>query len=94
MNIDVSGNRDIPHGFPIYLDRITRCYKNRNIGLKNLEMKMYRQDQLQAAMRGKNLSVIAETMPITNVEKTINLELTNNANVQDIKIYKELIKTI
>ena len=55
---------------------------------------MYRQDQLQAAMRGKNLSVIAETMPITNVEKTINLELTNNANVQDIKIYKELIKTI
>mgnify|MGYP003673054731 FL=1 len=93
-SIDVSGNRDIPYGRPIYHDRITRCYKNRNVALKNLEMKMFRQDRLANAMRAKELAVIAETMPITNVEKTINLELKNDANVQDLKVYKELIKTI
>ena len=49
---------------------------------------------LQTTRNDEPNAVIVETMPLQEQEKAVNLSLTNNANCQDIKVYKEIIKTM
>lgn len=92
--VDVSGNRDIEYAKPIHKDRIERCYRNKSVPLKNLELKMVNVNQTVALQKGDPLRIIAEAMPYTDVEKNINLELKAGAPIQDLILYKEIVKTL
>ena len=92
--IDVRGNRDIEYAKPIHKDRIERCYRNKSVPLKSLELKMINLNATVAAQKGDALRVIAEAMPYTDQEKNINLELKAGAAIQDLILYKEIVKTL
>jgi len=92
--IDVSGNRDIEYAKPIHKDRIERCYRNKSVPLKSLELKMINLTATIAAQKGDALRVIAEAMPYTEQEKNINLEIKAGAAIQDLILYKEIVKTL
>ena len=47
-----------------------------------------------AAQKGDALRVIAEAMPYTDQEKNINLEIKAGAAIQDLILYKEIVKTL
>lgn len=92
--VDVAGNRDIEYAKPIHKDRIERCYRNKSVPLKSLELKMINLNARVAAAKGDSLSVIAESMPYTQEEKNINLEIKAGAAIQDLILYKEIVKTL
>lgn len=90
-NKDVSGNREIKFGKGLHKDRIIRAYRNKAVKLEDLRLKLNKVGAIQANRALENNAVIVETMPLQVNEKTINLELTNAANCQEIRVYKELV---
>ena len=93
-NVDVSGNRDIKFDSGLYKDRIIRAYRNKGVELKDIRCRLNKMSLLQSTRNGEPNAVIVETMPLQEQEKSVNLSLTNTANVQDVKVYKEIIKTM
>ena len=93
-NVDVSGNRDVVFESTLHKDRIIRAYRNKNVPLKDLRLRLNKQIVVQSDITSAKNNVIVEPMPLGNEEKTINLELQNTAAIQDVLIYKEVIKTI
>jgi hypothetical protein len=90
-NEDVSGNRDVIAFKQLHKDRINRAYVNKNVPLKNLELRLYRHSALQAVMRSERLSVIVEPMELSDEDKLAQLEIHANVTNQDIILYKELV---
>ena len=93
-NKDISGNREIVYGKSLHKERIIRAYKNKSVPLKNLELKLLKLSGFQANLRTSELAVIVEPVVVKNEEQNLNLELTNDTNVQNLIIYKEIIKQI
>ena len=87
-NIDVSGNRDIVFDSQLNKDRLIRAYRNKNVTLKDIRQKMNKLSILQLNRDDDPNATIVETMPLTDQEKTVNLELTNSANVQEVRCFK------
>ena len=93
-NVDVSGNRDIKFDSGLYKDRLIRAYRNKGVQLKDIRSRLNKMGLLQTTRNSEPNAVIVETMPLQENEKAVNLSLTNTANCQDIKVYKEIIKTM
>jgi len=93
-NKDISGNREIVYGKSLHKERIIRAYKNKSVPLKNLELKLLKISDVQANLRTTELACIVEPITVKNEEQNMNLELTNDANVQNLIVYKEVIKQI
>lgn len=93
-NVDVSGNRDIKFDSGLYKDRLIRAYRNKGVQLKDIRCRLNKLGLTQATRNQEKSAVIVETMPFQENEKAVNLSLTNSANVQDVKVYKEIIKTM
>ncbi len=93
-NVDVSGNRDIKFDSGLYKDRLIRAYRNKGVQLKDIRSRLNKMSLLQTTRNDEANAVIVETMPLQENEKAVNLSLTNTANCQDIKVYKEIIKTM
>ena len=93
-NVDISGNRDIVYDSNLHYDRLIRAYRNKNVQLKDLRLRLNEQTVVQSNIDIKSNAVIVETMPLGNDEKTVNLELQNAAAIQQVIVYKEVIKTI
>jgi len=90
-NKDITGNREIDFGKSLHKDRIIRAYRNKGVKLDDLRLRMNKLSATQATRASEPNAVIVEAMPLLLEEKTINLELTNTANCQDIRVYKELV---
>jgi len=93
-NVDVSGNRDIKFDSGLYKDRLIRAYRNKGVQLKDIRCRLNKLGETQATRNAEKNAIIVETMPLQQNEKAVNLSLTNAANVQDVKVYKEIIKTM
>ncbi len=93
-NVDVSGNRDIKFDSGLYKDRIIRAYRNKGVELKDIRSRLNKMSLLQTTRNDEPNAVIVETMPLQEQEKSVNLSLTNTANCQDVKVYKEVIRTM
>lgn len=90
-NKDVSGNREIKFGQSLHKDRIIRAYRNKSVKLEDLRLRMNKLSQIQATRDADPNAIIVETMPLQVDEKTVNLQLTNVANCQDIRCFKEVV---
>ena len=92
-NVDQTGNRDIPFNKPLHKDRILRFEQNRGTYPSNTSLQLMQTAEAQGATNQKDMFPILETLPITQSQKIVNLELTS-AGAQDVVFYKELIRTI
>ena len=92
-NVDQTGNRDIPFNKPLHKDRILRFEQNRGTYPSNTSLQLMQTGEAQGAANQKDMFPILETLPITQSQKIVNLELTS-AGAQDVVFYKELIRTI
>ena len=90
-NVDITGNREIDFGKSLHKDRLIRAYRNKSVKLEDLRLRMNKLTATQATRDSEPNAVIVEAMPLGLQEKNVNLELTNSANCQDVRIYKELV---
>jgi len=103
-NVDQSGNRDIIYNESIHKNRIERFFKNRNQRMTNSSLTQVACNQPQRApfaapgQPGNQAPMFAilESMPITESNKIVNLELegTSTKPPQDVIFFKELQKSI
>ena len=94
-NVDVCGNRDVHFSKPIHSDRILRFFNNRSQNVSNISLAVIETDANQEL--GANqvpFYPILETMPITQTEKLVNLELNSVGGAKDVVFFKELSKSI
>jgi len=93
-NVDVSGNRDIVYNKPLHRDRILRTFNNRGQNISNFSLNAIEVGSAQLADANQlALYPIYETLPLTQAQKIVNLQL-NAPAIQDVIFYKELQKTI
>lgn len=93
-NVDVSGNRDIAYNKPLHRDRIARTFNNRGQNISNFSLNAINVASGQLADANQEaLYPIFETLPLTQAQKIVNLQLKATA-INDVIFYKELQKTI
>lgn len=92
-NKDVAGNRDIHYNKSLHEDRILRFMNNRGQNVSNLTLKQIGTSETQGANNQVDYYPILETMPLTQGDKLVNLEL-NSAGAKDVIFYKELVRSI
>jgi len=93
-NNDVAGNRDIAYKKPLHEDRILRFMNNRGQNISNITLNQIDTKQIQGAFNQIPFYPILETMPLTQEDKLVNLELNSNAGAQNVIFFKELTKSI
>ncbi len=93
-NEDVCGNRDVHYKKSLHEDRILRFMNNRGQNIDNITLKQIGTSETQANNANQiDYYPILETMPLTQTEKMVNLELVS-AGAKDVIFYKELVKSI
>jgi len=94
--VDITGNRTVDMNKALHIERIKRAYNNRGIPFKNyfIHAPAFENNHDDDMNGYNNLSVIAETMPLTEGMKRVEVEITGGGVLSDIVLYKELIKTI
>ena len=93
-NVDVCGNRDVPYAKPLHSDRILRFMNNRGQNVSNMSLRSLDTTEPQGALNQIPIFPILETMPLTQGEKIVNLELNSAGGAKDVIFFKELVRTI
>lgn len=62
---------------------------------KNAQMKYYNSDGTQTTAMNSSITMICETMPLTNENKKVGIEIdATGATVEQLILYKQIQKTI
>ena len=103
-NIDQTGNRDVTYNSNLHQDRIMRFFNNRGQNVDSLTLSMIDTIQTQGTSNATRTQQVPyfpllETLPITNVAKDVQIQMNGGviggpAALQDIILYKEVIRTI
>jgi len=95
-NRDQTGNREVKYGQQLHKDRLIRAYRNKNTPLKNLSLMLMRTSAANAngPDRTQSLRAIVEPLELTDEEKNLQLQVNSAGGLQDLILYKELVKTI
>ena len=94
--VDQTGNRDVKIGSALHRERIERAYNNRDVPFKDRRLASILKTQNQEATRAglAQMSVIVETLPLTDERKLVEVEITGAGAMTDIILYKELVKSV
>ena len=95
-NEDQTGNRSISVGSPLQYDRLTRAMDNQYTDWRNAQLRFSQLTPAiaQTAMYDAPNSTIPETLPLSGRPKYVDLQVECAAGVQDIRIYKQMVRTI
>ena len=101
-NVDQTGNRDVDYNTPLHKDRILRFERNRSSTISNSSLTLIHTGQPQGPGGGTSGGAtnqqayypIMETMPLTQNQKLVNLELNIAGGANDLIFYKELVRSI
>ena len=96
-NEDQTGNRSVVPGSPLHYDRLTRALDTQYTDWRSAQLKFANLNPTavaQADMYDKQNSTIPETLPITMTPKYVDLQIECAAGVDDLRIYKQMVKTI
>lgn len=102
-NEDQTGNRSIPVASPLQYDRLTRALDNQYTDWRNAQLRFANitpvsfglfQGPEQNKMYDKPNSTIVETLPLSDRMKYVDLQIECDAGVQDIRIYKQMVRSI
>ena len=93
-NIDQTGNRSVFYRQNLHQDRVLRFMNNRGQTISN--MGMYASDCRAQQGDGQQtaLTPICETLPLTAGSKTVTLQLAAAGGIQDVILYRELVRSI
>jgi len=94
--VDQTGNRDVKIGSALHRERIERAYNNRGVPYKDARnavvLKLTNQETANAGVL--QMSAIVETLPLTEKQKLVEIEIAGAGALADITLYKELIKSV
>ena len=96
-NEDQTGNRSISVGSPLQYDRLTRAMDNQYTDWRNAQLRFSQITPIaptQANMYDAPNSTIPETLPLSTRAKYVDLQIECAAGVDDIRIYKQMVRTI
>ena len=102
-NEDQTGNRSIPVASPLQYDRLTRALDNQYTDWRNAQLRFANitpisfglfQGPEQNKMYDKPNSTIVETLPLSDRMKYVDLQIECAAGVEDIRIYKQMVRSI
>ena len=98
-NVDVCGNRDVVYNSPLHKDRLLRTLKNRGDPVMNTTLHAYSYQPQEGTANQKPLHPILETLPLTQIQKLVNLEITQGDGgagngAQDVVFFKQINRTI
>lgn len=104
-NVEQTGNRDIEvctgdgqtagqQPSPFQMDRLQRALDHQaGLGFRNSQLRFYKNSTTQALAYDAPVSVIAETAPAKPDNKILSLQV-NSAGLEEIKLYKQVQRTI
>ena len=100
--IEQTGNRDITMcnatqlGSPLQFERLQRCLDSQiGVGFRNAHLRFYKNSvATQADVYDTPISMICETLPVSQDSKMLNLSIDAAGGVDKMVIYKHIIKTI
>ena len=94
--MDQTGNRDVKINSALHRERIQRAYDNMGVPYKDsrnaVVLRTTNQETGNAGVLG--MSAIVETMPLTERQKLVEVEIVGAGALADITLYKQLIKSI
>jgi len=94
--VDQTGNRDVKINSALHRERIQRAYDNMGVPYKDsrnaVVLRTTNQETGNAGVLG--MSAIVETMPLTERQKLVEVEIVGAGALADITLYKQLIKSI
>ena len=103
-NVDQTGNRSVGWADNLHQDRIMRFFNNRGQNVDNLSLSMISTSAIQGTNNDTRANQVdyyplVETLPLTQVPKDVQLQINGGvfggpAAVQDVILYKEIVKTI
>lgn len=101
-NEEETGNRSIVmnngangEGSSLQYDRLIRALDNQGgMGFRNAQLRYYKSTLPQATAFDSPVSVIVETAPATPNMKVLSLNVENSGTLDEIKIYKQVQRTI
>ena len=96
-NEDQTGNRSIVPRSALQYDRLTRALSNQYTDWRNAQLKFANITPItptQANMYDADNSTIVETLPLEQGQKYVDLQIECAGGVQDLRIYKQLVRTI
>lgn len=96
-NKDMTGNRSVLVRSPIAYDRLTRALDNQYTDWRSAQLKFFNQTPVtptQANAYDKTNSTIVDTLPLSDRPKYVDLQIECAAGVADLRIYKQMVKSI
>ena len=96
-NKDMTGNRSVAVRSPIAYDRLTRALDNAYTDWRSAQLKFFNQTPvtpIQANAYDKTNSTIVDTLPLSDRTKYVDLQIECAAGVQDLRIYKQMVRSI
>lgn len=97
-----TGNRDIPMNTagdvqtsPLQADRLQRCLEQQiGVGWRNAQMRFYKQNEPPLGAYLTPVSMICETVEPKATSKMLNLNIESATAIQQLVLYKHIMKTI
>jgi len=95
-NKDMTGNRSVFVNSPIQYDRLNRALNNQYTDWRSAQLKFFQQTvaTTQATSYGKPNSTIVETLPLSDRPKYVDLQIECAGGVAELKIYKQMVRSI
>ena len=97
-NVDQTGNRSVEYGHSLHQDRILRFMNNRGQNIDAIGLVAINTSAVQTngALRPNQQPIypILETLPLKSSPKNVTLQISAAGGVNDVILYKEVVRTI
>ena len=88
-------NRSIKMNTPEHYDRLGRTFLNMDMPLKSIREKLIKVNNQRATETGTpSVKMIAESFPITNSAKQVEVDINSGNGVRNIYLFKEVIRQL
>ena len=91
-NVNQTGNREVHYGANLHQDRLLRFFNNRSQAVHSLRLSANNVAEPSSTLT--DIYPILETCPLTQSSKMVDVEIESAGGIQELILYKELVRTI
>ena len=91
-NVNQTGNRAVVYGKNLHQDRLLRFFNNRSQAVHSLRLSA--SNVAEPSSTQTDIFPILETCPLTQSSKMVDMEIESAGGLQELILYKELVRTI
>ena len=91
-NVNQTGNREVHYGASLHQDRLLRFFNNRSQAVHSLRLSGNNVAEPSSTLT--DVYPILETCPLTQSSKMVDMEIESTGGLQELILYKELVRTI